>query len=68
VLHVILCVSNFLFLYFLFFMKRVKNVGTHVLKVKNVGTVKLIVQSSHTHAGLRTCVPLNLLFSPRRPP
>jgi len=26
-------------------------VGTHVLKVKNVGTVELIVQSSQTHAG-----------------
>jgi hypothetical protein len=49
VLHVILCVSNFSFLYFLFFFrKRVKNVGTHVLKVKNVGTVELIVQSSQT--------------------
>jgi hypothetical protein len=76
---VILCVSNFSFLYFLFFFwKRVKNVGTHVLKVKNVGTVELIVQSSQTHAGLRTWVltflrlrtwvPSNLLCSPRRRP
>jgi hypothetical protein len=52
VLHVILCVSSFSFLYFLFFFwKRVKNVGTHVLKVKNVGTVELNGQPSLTHAG-----------------
>ena len=51
VLHVLLCVSNFSFLYFLFFWKRVKNVGTHVLKVKNVGTVELNGQPSPTHAG-----------------
>jgi hypothetical protein len=38
VLHVILCVSNFSFLYFLFFLEKGK--------VKNVGTVELIVQSS----------------------
>jgi hypothetical protein len=72
-------VSNFSFLYFLFFfLKRVKNVGTHVLNLKNVGTVELIVQSAQTHAGLRTWVPTlltlstwvpsNLLCSPRRRP
>jgi hypothetical protein len=53
-------------------------VGTHVLNVKNVGTVELIVQSAQTHAGLRTWVPTflmlgtwvpsNLLCSPRRRP
>ena len=54
-------------IFFIFFWKR----------VKNVGTVELIVQSSQTHAGLRTWVPTflrlrtwvpsNLLFSPCRP-
>jgi hypothetical protein len=62
VLHVILCVSNFSFLYFYFFfwkrvknvgthVLKVKNVGTHVLKVKNVGTVELNGQPSPTHVG-----------------
>jgi hypothetical protein len=52
ILYVIFCVSNFSFLYFLFFFwKRVKNVGTHILNVKNVGTVELNVQPSPTHAG-----------------
>jgi hypothetical protein len=31
--------------------RRVKNVGAHVLKVQNVGTVELIVQSAHISAG-----------------
>ena len=47
----ILCVYFFIFVFFIFFWKRVKNVGTHVLKVKNVGTVELIVQSEQTSAG-----------------
>jgi hypothetical protein len=42
--------------------------GTHVLNLKNVGTVELIMQSAQTHAGLRTWVPSNLLCSPRRRP
>jgi hypothetical protein len=67
----------FHFCIFIFFLKRVKNVGTHVLKVKNVGTVELIVQSSQTHTWLRTWVPTflrlrtwvlsNLLCSPQDP-
>ena len=40
----------FHFCIFYFFWKRVKNVGTHVLKVKNVGTVELNGQPSPTHA------------------
>jgi hypothetical protein len=41
----------FHFCIFYFFWKRVKNVGTHVLNVKNVGTVEFNGQPSPTHAG-----------------
>jgi hypothetical protein len=41
----------FHFCIFYFFSKRVKNVGTHVLKVKNMGTVELNGKPSQTHAG-----------------
>jgi hypothetical protein len=68
VLHVILCVSNFSFLYFLFFWKRVKNVGTHVLNVKKVGAALVYPRRTHKFDGhvapsnlnVRTWVPSNL--------
>jgi hypothetical protein len=46
----IMCVYFFISEFFIFFWKRVKNVGTHVLKFKNVGTVELNGQPSPTQA------------------